>query len=468
MFIVTIALALATALSLADPKLPNIVFILADDLNVDDQYDKSPEQFPNLKSLTDNGMDFKNAYVSLALCCPSRATLLTGRYAHNTGIYTNESPAGGFETVHRLDLEKLTVVTELQKAGYKTALFGKYLNGYPASAYPTYIPPGWSEWYAGQNDPYQQFNYVLNKNGRLYFYGSDPKDYAQDVLKDLAVDFIYRANDQPILLWMASFSPHQPARCAPKDEDAFPDIKAPRTPSFNDPFLGPATLWTNRLPLLSQKEIEHIDFLYGKRLRSMLAVDATIGALVTALSNTGKLNNTFIFLTSDNGFHLGEHGMTPSKNTGFEEDIRVPLRVRGPGIKKGSVSSALVLNTDIAKTFAEIAKINMPWADGRSLMPILTKKNVAWRKAFLLEHGDVKKIKLMPPAFVGIHTIDRVYIAYKDRPEREFYNLRKDPYQLDERSAKANALELNHYASWLEALKNCRGETCRALEDDHP
>jgi N-acetylglucosamine-6-sulfatase len=172
------------------PRRPNIIFVLTDDLDSRSIADHE-DQFPTLRRLREQGTAFRNFFVSLSLCCPSRTSILRGQYAHNTEIFTNDLPGGGFAKVFQRGLEGSTVATWLHDAGYRTVLLGKYLNGYPSGAGVTYVPPGWDEWYSpARGDPYSEFNYTLNENGRLVAYGSDPQDYLTNVLGFKATDFI--------------------------------------------------------------------------------------------------------------------------------------------------------------------------------------------------------------------------------------------------------------------------------------
>ena len=214
-------------------KAPNIVFILADDLDY-----QAAQQMTQVKALISNpGLSFRRHYVSLSLCCPSRVSTLRGQFAHNTGIYKNEAPDGGFETTYALGLEASTAATWLKNAGYRTALIGKYLNGYPDTApSPSYIPPGWSEWFSPNGGtPYKGFDYTMNENGSTVSYGSAAADYLTDVISAQTTSFIRRAvaqnPDQPFFAYVAPYAPHSPATPAPRHESLFKGMGAPRTSS---------------------------------------------------------------------------------------------------------------------------------------------------------------------------------------------------------------------------------------------
>jgi len=220
------AITLRPAILFTEPLRPNIIFILTDDLDTEYPDNSWIDHFPRLKSLlADQGTTFINSFVSLSLCCPSRTAMLRGQYAHNTQIFTNSAPGGGFQKAHDEGLENATFATWLHDAGYRTALIGKYLNGYPGNLGARYIAPGWDEWFSGEKNQYNQFNYTANDNGQIKAFGNAPEDYEQDVFRGKAVDFIQRmAQDtQPFFMWMTTYSPHQPATFAPRDANAFPN-----------------------------------------------------------------------------------------------------------------------------------------------------------------------------------------------------------------------------------------------------
>lgn len=499
-FMIVFAMALAHSMLVAQPTRPNIIFILTDDLDIEYPDGSWINHFPRLKSLlADQGTTFKNSFVSISLCCPSRTSMLRGQYAHNTQIFTNAAPGGGFQKAHDQGLENSTFATWLHDAGYRTILIGKYLNGYPGKLGAKYIPPGWDEWFSGEKNQYKQFNYTANDNGTIRAFGKAPEDYEQDVFRDKAVDFIRRAAQgrQPFFMWMPTYSPHQPATFAPRHADAFLDAKAPRPPTFNQQDVSHGPSWVQHRPLLTDAKIASLDALYQKRLKSMLAVEDTVEAIIETLRDTNQLNNTYIFFSSDNGFHLGQHRLPAGKNTEFEEDLRVPLIVRGPEVPSGRVLEHLTLNIDFAPTFADLAGVAVPdFVDGRSLVPLLRRHVPSverWRKGFLLEHGfiqtgDVGRTPAdvsndveppdafdlavaqpqMPQPFQGLHTKELVYVEYAGTGEREMYNLHTDPYEQTNIAATANPKLVFRLASWLNALRNCAGASCRAAEDKPP
>ena len=356
---------------------PNIVFILADDLDL-----ASIGKMPQINALlAKEGASFEEASVSYPICCPARATILTGLYSHNHDVRGNKRPVGGFEKFRDEGLEEDTIPARLQEEGYQTALIGKYLNGYGADD-PTHVPPGWDEWYA-KLGRYEYYDYEMNENGEVVSYGSEEEDYLTDVLSGQATDFVRRAatEEDPFFAYVAPTTPHSPSAHAERHEGAFADEEAPRSPSFDEEDVSDKPSWIQDLDPISEKEDSRIDNRSRERLEAMLAVDEMVGSLVEELEAAGELENTYIFFTSDNGFHLGTHRLGHGKKTPYEEAARVPLFVRGPGVPAGSSVEELVLNTDLAPTFAELAGVSYP-ADGRSIDSIALARRVSTELAF--------------------------------------------------------------------------------------
>src|SRR5262249_48053666 len=237
----------------------------------------------------------------------------------------------------------------LQAAGYQTLLAGKYLSRYPCGAALSYIPPGWSEWYSlvqGNGNAPGEFNYTLNENGTLVSYGNTPEDYGTDGYGRQAVDFIQRMAqaENPFFVYLAPYALHEPLTAAPRHADLFPGAKAPRPPSFNEGNVSDKAQYIRNRPLLNDAEIAAIDQYYRQRLQALQAVDEMVAHLITTLSVTGQLDHTYIFFTSDNGFHLGQHRLLTGKRGPYEEDIRVTLLVRGPGVPAGKMLAHLTGN----------------------------------------------------------------------------------------------------------------------------
>ncbi len=469
---------LMAAPSTAAPIRPSIIFILTDDLDA-----TSIRAMPRLNTLlVDRGVSFASFFVTTSLCCPSRSSILRGQYVHNHQVLTNQPPSGGFERFHTLGHEDSTVAVWLKRAGYRTALMGKYLNGYPGSTAPTYVPPGWDEWDSPvKGRPYGNFDYVMNENGRLVEYRHRPEDYLTDVLSRKAAEFIRTSakGGGPFFLYLATYAPHAPSTPAPRHAGAFAGATAPHAPSFNEADVGDKPEWVRTRPSLTVQQIARIDEQYRLRLRSLLAVDEMIAQLADVLRQTGQLQRTYIFFTSDNGYHMGEHRLMPGKNTAYEEDVRVPLIVRGPGVPAGGTLEHLAMNIDFAPTFAALAGAALPsFVDGRSLVSLLgpTPPPLSqWRQAFVTEHFVTggqraggqpgRRAGGGAPEFYGLRTRDAMYIEYATG-DRELYDLRKDPYELRNLAATASQDVLSRLSARLAELRRCSGQTCRQAEDE--
>ena len=505
---------------------PNIVFILTDDLDAT-TYD--PARFPQLRALmTSVGLTFTRSYVDDSLCCPSRASTLRGQYVHNTGVLNNTTPTGGFERFHADGRERSTVATWLHARGYRTGLFGKYLNGYPNTVSPRYVPPGWDEWVSPSGgNPYSEYRYQLNENGHLVEHGDRPSDYLVDVLARRTTQFIASSGRRPFFAYVAPYVPHEPATPAPRHADAFPGVTAPHPPSYDQVAPASSPAWLHDRPPLSPTVERYIDVLYRRRLQDMLGVDDLLRSVVDALRRTGALDHTYIFLGSDNGFHLGQHRLPPGKETAFEEDVRVPLVVRGPGVQHGT-TAAMATNTDLAPTFAALAGASVPrFVDGRSLVPVLESGAAPrrWRRATLVEHygrlhvpnprrrrpvptttteppqrflpgspvapsdpdndesynragagapppprlplGSLNAFGVAVPEYQALRTGRYLYVEYADG-DRQLFDTRRDPNELDDLAGKAPAAVVRPLATTLHALERCAGSACRRAEDAAP
>ena len=432
---------------------PNIVFILADDMRKDDL-----KYMPKtLSILRDKGTNFSNAFVSNALCCPTRATIMRGQYAHNTGVWSNKGSKGGWPAYSNNGNEKDNMATRLDAAGYRTGLFGKYLNEYPGA---TDKPPGWDRWFA-HTDGTSYYDYKINDDGRIIHYGSTSADYETDVIADHAKTFIGASATAgvPFFAYVAPRAPHSPATPATRDKHAYDGLKARRLPSFNETNVADKPPWIRKLPRLSDAKIANIDNRAEKRAETLQALDDLVAGIVGRLADRGVLSNSYIFFTSDNGWHSGEHRIPQDKWRPYEEDVRMPLLVRGPGVAARHQAHKLVLDTDYLPTFTTLADVHTPnYVDGRSLQPLLEGNSTAWRSAILLEAAA-----LYSPAYSGIRTSDgRKYVEYAGG-KKELYNLGRDPYELrDSYDPKNPPATL---ATRLKKLRSCAAASCRAAEN---
>ncbi|MEU5866105.1 MULTISPECIES: sulfatase [unclassified Nonomuraea] len=444
---------------------PNIVFVMADDLE-----SGVLPYFPTITSeLVAKGASFDHFFVTNSWCCPSRTSILRSQYVHSHGVLTNTAPEGGFDRFHSLDLERSTIGTWMQQAGYRTALMGKFLNHYPgATADAAYVPPGWDEWDVPVRKLYEEYGYRLNENGDLYDYGWSEQDYLSDVLAAKASDFI-TGSDDPFFLYLTPIGPHNPANPAVRHVADLPEVGAPRTPSFNQVDVSKEPLWLRSLPPLSQEDIDRVDERHRRRLRSMLGVDDLVRSVVETLRASGKLDNTYIVFTSDNGFHLGTHRLTQGKTTPFEEAIKVPFVVRGPGIKPGSTIGQLGATVDIAPTIAALGGAAVPsFTEGRSLVPLLRGSPPAqWRRNVLVEFNRPvnrsSAAQTPVPSYQALRTDRYTYVRY-DTGERQLYDLTADPYQLDNLAATADPALLLGLDTRLQAMRACSGAGCREAD----
>ena len=462
---------------------PNIVFILTDDLDY-----ASASQFPNLRSqLIDKGAAFDNDFVGNSLCCPSRSTILTGLYAHNHDVENNNPPKGGYEKFVAGGLEKKTIAYSLQQSGYTTGLFGKYLNHYPGNADdPSRTPAGWDEWHAWGDTLGQEgdensantgdtestaayYNYNLIENGKIVPYGDSSDDYLTDVLSGKAQDFIRNASSgsKPFFLYLATSAPHAVPVPAERHQNASIPAQAPRTPSFDQEDVSSMPPWIRNMSRFSAQDTAGIDALYRLRMGSMLAVDEMVDSVIKELDADGQLDNTFIFFTSDNGLLLGQHRIRHDKRYPYEEAIRVPLFVRGPGVPAGSKVENMIVNADFAPTFAELAGTPFPSdgqeVDGRSFASLLRGEDPPWRSGILLEwFGQSNRARYLP-AYEGIRTDSYKYVEYATG-DKELYDLRADPYELNNIYESADSSLLDDLKRRLDALRSCTGEECRKAE----
>ncbi len=464
---------------------PNIVMIMDDDQSVNLQ------QFLT-KTNADigaKGVTFDNSFVNYSLCCPSRSTLLTGQYAHNHGVRGNQLPSGGYAKLKPTLGNSLPVW--LQRAGYYTGHIGKFLNGYGRDAPDTDVPPGWNEWYGSLDDPdsftggtYTAYGYTLNENGRIVHYGStpgvvDPATYQTDVYSQKAADFIRRRapSRKPFYLSLAPRDPHAESascncagdnpRAAPRYEGTLNGLTAPRDPSFNEADVSDKPSNVKNLPLLNQSQINGVDARYRARAEAVLGVDDLVQNVVSTLKQQGELKNTVLMFTSDNGFFHGEHRVPQGKVRLYEPSIRVPLLIRGPGVPKGVHRRQPVGNVDLAETILDFAHAKAGRKeDGMSLMPIMRKKRYWPGRALDLETyftPDTLEDPEDPPLnYQGVRT-DRYLYANYGTGEQELYDLRNDPFELQNAANDpAYARVKASLQRLLGGLASCAGGRCRA------
>jgi arylsulfatase A-like enzyme len=455
--VVVLATIVGLARSTAAAEPPNIIFLMTDDM---------PEglwsSMPGLKNqVAANGVRFKNAYVTESLCCPSRATVLTGKYPHNHDITGNGSPNGGEAEFRSSGQDLDTVATSVRAAGYRTALIGKYMNGYTG----TYKPPGWSYWYAqaGRNS--------INDNGTLV----DPSGPLPVTIAKKAQQFLdgatNRAGDPPFMLFYWTTQPHLPANVPPGYNGLFTDARLPRPPSFNEANVSDKPSYVRDLPPLTRAQIDGLEADHKTQLRNLAHVDDTLKNMLNLLRSRNELANTYIVFASDNGVHMGQHRYTVprgSKSTPYEEAASVPLIIRGPGVPHGKVRTQLVANTDFAPSFASWAEASpLGDADGRPLTRLLdATPPTTWRTSLLNERHLLQQDDSPSPMhYDALFTASgKRYVEYPDTQEQELYDLSTDPYELTN-SLAPGATPPSNLVSRLRALKTCAGSTCHTAEN---
>jgi N-acetylglucosamine-6-sulfatase len=428
---------------------PNIVVIVSDDQRYDEL-----SHMPIVQSeLISQGVRFTNGFVSNPLCCPSRVSILTGRYSHSTGVYSNGGefggiPVGGFPAFDA-GRDSGTMAAWLDDAGYETGLVGKYLNHYGPNP-DMYIPPGWDRWVSFNEDNGLYYNYDLNVDGDTLSFGSGELDYSTDVFARYADTFIQQAPaDRPIFLFFTPYAPHGPSTPPPRYQGDFSNEPGLRLPSFNEADVSDKPAYIRNLRSLNSKKIASGDLHYRRVLESLLGVDDAVGTIINALEDTGRLENTLIFYISDNGVQEGEHRWG-FKVVPYDESIRVPFIVRWDRLANTPrTDSNLVLNVDIAPTVAQAADAPAPAFDGNSLLPQLTGASTTGRPSILLEsYTYARPDGSVVPSYCGIRTKSRLFVHYATG-EEEYYTLSTDPYEL------RNKVKLNSAGA---AVRNFRAQ----------
>jgi N-acetylglucosamine-6-sulfatase len=465
-----------------DPR-PNVVVLMTDDQTVADL-----EVMPRVQRLlAAAGVTFDRSYVSYPVCCPSRATYLSGQYAHNHHVLGLYPPTGGYG---RFDAREALPVW-LERAGYHTVHMGKYMNGYGGET-PADPPLGWSEWYGAVGySTYRMWGYTLNENGENHTYGSrfdeDPGLYQTDVLARMVVDVIERraAAAAPLFLSVAFLAPHHEGdsirtfsghlvRPAARHKGVLTDKPLPLPPAFNEEDVSDKPSFIRRRPPLDAAQIDRITRHYHDRQESLLAVDEAVAQIAAALERTGSLDDTYIVLTSDNGYLQGEHRVPSGKMLPYDPSSQVPLIVRGPGLAAGARSQALVGNVDLAPTILDLARAEPGRIiDGQSLMPFAREPSRESARALLHETGgrrlafgpeqDAAGAPAVEPVlnYKAVRTSRWLYVHY-DSGERELYDLRSDPQQLQSLHADPRHRRVRDALERaLVRLATCAGADCR-------
>jgi len=415
---------------------PNIIFILVDDMRWD-EFGNAGHPYlktPHIDRLAAEGFKFTNAFCSTPLCSPSRASFLTGQYAHNHGIIDNTKRN---ERSHQL----ISFPKILHQAGYNTAFLGKWHMGNDDSP-----RPGFDYW-AGMEGQGEAINPKLNINGKR----QQINGYVTDILNDFALKFIREKRSMPFLLYLSHKALHP--NIVQRDDGSIANIgEGGFIPSDRHKGRYADAVFKRRAnvaippsdkPALMRKigELPPLgattsteEQTIRDRAEMLLAVDEGLGIILQELENTGQLDQTAIVLAGDNGYWYGEHGLNDERRLAYEEGIRIPLLIRYPGLQSKGVSiPSMVQNIDLAPTLLDLAgikkKIDM---DGRSLLPLMKGRNVPWRKSILIEYySDVVFPRIKNMGYKAVRTERYKYIQYEElKGMDELYNLQTDPFEL--------------------------------------
>jgi len=517
---------------------PNFVVIQTDDQTIDQLYatytppggGPIPVMPNTLASIAEKGTTFNRYYVSYPLCCPSRVSLLTGRYAHNHNVRGNVPPNGGYTGFSFRQANSHNLATWLQGAGYRTIHIGKFLNAYGDEPFDDgkTVPPGWNAWHSvlkADTDHYF-YGYTLNDNGvldgpfgdsgswdtREYGVRDDfgcpfaplngqPCLYETDVLTRIASEEMQGTpGTQPFYLQLDYTAPHgdfrRPAGPEPatRHYDSLPGAPYPHGPSegFNEGNVNDKPLFIREASYLSPSETHTYRVYYQKGLESLRAIDDGVQQIINTLGASGRLRNTYILFTSDNGFFYGEHRLTGGKFLAYEPATHMPLLIRGPGIKPASSTGELAANIDIAPTILELAGAQADKSiDGRSLLPYILDPTLRTRRPILFESfvetNDVEaqggqplaarprvaaragtradeagaSIVAPPKDYVGIRLGPYKYIEWPNG-EKELYDINKDPYELNNKVRDSNLFPIRAFLQKeLRRLAECSGRGCQ-------
>jgi arylsulfatase A-like enzyme len=478
----------APQIAAASTTRPNFVIILADDLDttVTPIWDVMPK---SASLLRDKGMTFTSTLVSSPDCCPARTSLLLGAYPHNTGVYSNDGDFGGWAAFHRNADEQKTIAVALHDQGYRTGLFGKYLNQYRQANAGLTPPAGWDDWEAFIDDTfYGGYGYSMDENGTLVSHGTAPADYSTDVIAQKATAFLDTAaqdTSQPFFAYVAPTAPHYPLPAPPRyATNQWSNATAPQLPNFYEPDLSDKPSWLQLSASFRDGWKPNIDPDYRNRMGSLMALDDLVANVVSTLDRNGQLANTYVVLTSDNGYELGAHHLN-GKLAPYEESIRVPLVVAGPGVVHGS-DGHMVLLSDLAPTILDFAGVSSTTAsDMRSLRPLLSATPPSsWRRDVLIERRIATAPNANPanyyligalydmPSYEAVRTLRYTFVEWYEqnelggKHEYELYDLWTDPYEQNNLIKTAagfqqNATVVVALLQRLRALQLCSGASCQ-------
>jgi arylsulfatase A-like enzyme len=438
--------AMASQTRLDDPR-PNVIFIFTDD-----QPYHTTQYMPTVRDvLMKGGINFENGFSTTPLCCPSRASILSGEYVHNNEVYTNTWPLGG---ARKFD-DTSTYAVWIKDAGYQTAYFGKYLNDYDALEPYGYVGQGWDEWgvFLGKNlhadddigASQYYVDFSVSENGNVVEYNGEKSIFGADLITQKAVDYISTKRNEPFILTMAYYNPHSPYFWAERHDPQFRrtgelQAEAYRSPNFMEEDVSDKPQFLQDLNPIA---VEKIDISYKQILRSLLSVDDGVASVLNALDKTGLSEKTIIFFITDNGLTVGDHRFGLTKNCAYEACARIPFIVYSPAMFPARTDVHIVANIDLAPTFAELGGVAIPEdVNGMSLLPLLKDPNADWRDAVLIEHWPTEDgVGSKIPEFYAVRTADWKYVEYSTG-EKELYDLINDPYELENLANKPQQAEI--------------------------
>lgn len=503
-------------------KRPNILVVMTDDMaSADLQF------MPKVnRKLASRGTSFADAVDSFPLCCPARATFITGQYSHNHGVVGNFAPYGWYGMKHRAN----TLPSWLQKAGYHTAMVGKWLNGYGALDAHGEVPAGFDTW-RGLLDvsAYDYFNYLMNRDGLLKswgdgdfarklvefakievddepdsigtilgklaevfgpppytYWGSErTRDYSPDVTGQIAQRLVRRERNsrKPFFIWWAPAAPHREdvsttlmkrpgpdPRPAPRYADESAALNLPKPPSFNNEGTGDVPANFDVAGPLDDEDVAQLELDYQGRAGSMMAVDDHVGTLVRTLRKTDQLRNTVIFFVSDNGWLQGEHRIPGDKYLPYEESLQVPLIVRGPGIPQGRTVHGQISNIDFAPTLIDFANATAGRTmDGLSLVPTIHNPKRRPDRALGIEAPSPLFLGAIPNngwdrPYEGVRTDRYTFVVYKETGDRQLFDRRTDPYEIHNLAGDPAYAEIeSRLARKATKLSSCAGRACSKI-----
>ena len=450
-------------------QIKNVVLLLADDLDWPLWND-----VPRLKAYMDEGTTLTNFVVTESLCCPSRTSIMRGQYVHNHDVISNmPQTGGGWQTFYDLGHQKDCLANWLSSGGIQTAHVGKYLNGFPGKELkPNYTPPGWSYFVSTTRgkSAYTGYNYTLNTNGELQKYYKGPYDFLENVLTAKTTEWLSTATE-PFYLEFSSYLPHSPAPASPARKGSREGAQAPRSPNYNAAGIYEPK-WLKKQPRLGPKQEQNLNLLWTRRLESAESMADSFDAIMTQLRDSGRMEDTLVIVTSDNGYHVGSHRLPSGKHTPYREDSVVPAVFIGPGIAKGVTIDKMTSTIDLAPTIANLQGAATPaWLDGRDLMPLLLDpENAPWRTGVLTQNlapttkGDPDFSGFEAPKYDALRTEQYLYVDYGRKQPPALYDLVNDPYELHNVVRTTDPVIVGQLARQTKALATCSGPSCRVAD----